>query len=100
MSNPAVKPHPQGTLLLVHAVPRAKCSAVDGLHGTSLKVRIASPPVDGAANTELCRFLAKALKVSKRMVRLVRGETGREKQLVIEGLSPEELCRRLELGKD
>lgn len=95
--NPAVKDHPQGATLLVHAVPRAKRSAVDGFHAAAVKVRIASPPVEGAANTELCRFLADALKVPKRAVRLLRGETGREKLVLVEGLAPAEVQRRLAL---
>jgi uncharacterized protein (TIGR00251 family) len=46
-----------------------------GVHGAALKVRLHSPPVDGAANEELVTFLAKTLGVSKRAVRIVSGQT-------------------------
>ena len=47
--------------LIVHVQPRAKRSEVVGRHGDAIKVRLAAPPVDGAANEELVRFLAEAL---------------------------------------
>jgi len=53
-----------------------------------LKVRLHSPPVDGAANEELVSFLAKALGVSKRSVRIVAGQSSRGKTVEVEGVSP------------
>jgi len=69
--------------LTIHAQPGAKRTEVAGLHGEALKIRVASPPVEGRANEELRRFLAEAFGVPQRNVTLVRGETGRRKTVRI-----------------
>ena len=58
------------------------------MHGDAVKIRIAGPPVDGKANAELCRFLARQCGVAPAAVSLVRGETGRRKELLIQGRTP------------
>jgi uncharacterized protein (TIGR00251 family) len=58
-----------------------------GVHGTALKVRLHAPPVDGAANEELVKFLAESLGVARRAVRIVSGQTSRSKVVEIEGVS-------------
>jgi hypothetical protein len=73
-------------LLDVYAAPRAAKSRLAGHHGGRLKVQVAAPPVDGAANAELARFLARELGVPRSAVRLVRGASDRRKTLAIEGL--------------
>ena len=73
----------QGWLIAVHAQPGAKKSAVAGLHGESLKVRVAAPPVEGKANEALIAFVAKALGLPRRAVSIVKGESSREKLLLI-----------------
>ncbi len=73
----------EGWLISVHAQPGAKKSAVVGLHGESLKVRIAAPPVEGKANEVLTAFVAKALGLPRRAVSIVKGESSREKLLLI-----------------
>ncbi len=83
----AVRTVEGGVILLIHAQPRAKRTEWVGTHGAAIKVRIASPPVDGAANAELCRFVAEALGLPKSAVTVRRGETGREKQLWLRGVS-------------
>jgi hypothetical protein len=69
--------------LTIHAQPGAKRTEVAGVHGSALKIRVASPPVEGRANDELRRFLAYAFGVPLRNVALLRGETGRRKTLRI-----------------
>ena len=71
----------------VHVQPRASKTGIAGIHGTALKVRLHAPPVDGAANEALIEFLAKRLRISKRSVRIVAGETSREKLLEVDGIS-------------
>ncbi|OGA26756.1 MAG: YggU family protein [Betaproteobacteria bacterium RIFCSPLOWO2_02_FULL_65_24] len=73
----------QGWLISVHAQPGAKKSAVAGLHGEALKVRVAAPPVGGKANDALIAFIAKALGVPWRTVSIVKGESSREKLLLV-----------------
>lgn len=69
----------------VRVVPRASKSEIVGEIGGALKIRIASPPVDGAANTELIKLLAKKLEVSKSAVEILSGQTSKIKQLKISG---------------
>ena len=76
---------PRSVLLAVHVQPRAARTEVVGLHGNALKIRIKAPPVDGAANDELIRFVAERLGIARADVELVAGGTGRAKRLRITG---------------
>lgn len=78
-----------GVELDVRVIPRAKKTAIDGERDGALLVRIAAPPVDGAANDELIRFFAAALRLPRRAVRVVSGERGRQKRLAIDGATPD-----------
>jgi uncharacterized protein len=77
----------------VRVQPRASRTELAGLHGAALKVRIAAPPVDDAANRALVQFLAECLGVPRRSVRIVAGATGRTKILEVDGVGPEDLAR-------
>ena len=79
-----------GVEISVRAQPRASRSEVVGLHGDRLKIRIAAPPVDGAANTELIKLLAKALGVSRSALHMVRGEGSRSKVVLAKGVTVEQ----------
>jgi uncharacterized protein (TIGR00251 family) len=79
----------------VHAKPRAKKSKLVGERGDAVEIALAAPPVDGAANEELIRFVAQVLGIGKRSIELVRGDTSREKLLSITGLSVAEVEARL-----
>ena len=78
-------------VLSLHIQPGAKQTAVAGLHGDALKIRLAAPPVDGKANAALIAFLAKALGVSKSSVVLVSGDTSRAKRVRVSGVAPAQL---------
>lgn len=67
--------------------PRASKNEVVGPQGEELKVRLTSPPVEGAANRLCCAFLAKRLRVGKGSVELVAGEKSRHKRLLIRGVT-------------
>jgi uncharacterized protein (TIGR00251 family) len=82
-------------LLTIKAVPNAPRSEVVGWMGDTLKVRLKAPPVDGKANTELCRFLAEILGLSKSAVALATGGSSREKRVRIEGLTLDEVHRQI-----
>ena len=82
----------------VHAKPRAKKSRIVGPRGDALEVALAAPPVDGAANEELVRILAKTLDVARRNVHIVRGETSQKKLVAVDlaaGLDREAMLSRL-----
>ncbi len=87
--------HSKTVRFAVYAQPRASRNEIAGEHGDALKIRLAAPPVEGAANTELVSFLAKTLGVSRSAVRLLKGERGRHKLVEVEGLDAEEVARRL-----
>jgi uncharacterized protein (TIGR00251 family) len=80
----------------VRAQPRASRSEVVGEHGDALRVRLAAPPVEGEANAELVRCLAKWLGVPRGAIRLVVGATGRNKVVEIEGVDAAAVRRALE----
>jgi uncharacterized protein len=56
------------------------------MHDGRLKIRLAAPPVDGAANAELVSFIAARLGIAKSNVRIAAGESSRRKVVVIEGI--------------
>jgi uncharacterized protein len=74
----------------VHVQPRARRTEVAGEHGAAIKIRLAAPPVDGAANEALRRFLAERLCVPRAAVRVVAGLASRDKVIEVDGFSAEE----------
>ena len=75
----------------VRVAPRASRSEIVGAHNDALRVRIAAPPVDGAANEELVRTLAAALKVSRSAIEITSGLNSRLKTVKATGISPLDL---------
>jgi uncharacterized protein (TIGR00251 family) len=73
--------------LTVRVVPRASRTGVAGEHDGALRVRVAAPPVEGAANEELIRFIAKLLGVPSREVEIVSGHASKTKVLRVRGAS-------------
>ena len=76
-----------GVRLWVRVQPRASRTELAGELDGVLKVRIAAPPVEGEANRELVRYLAKLLGVAPSRVRVASGERGRGKTVEVEGVS-------------
>ncbi|HYE73388.1 MAG TPA: DUF167 domain-containing protein [Blastocatellia bacterium] len=74
----------------VRVQPRASKSEFVGEVEGALKIRLAAPPVDGAANEELISFLAKLLNVSRRQVSIISGATAKHKIIRVEGISGEQ----------
>ena len=87
MTAAKISVHGDRVLVEVHVVPRASQTAIVGTHDGRVKVSLAAPPVDGAANAALVAFFAKALGRPKRDVELTRGETSRKKTLAIRGVT-------------
>ena len=73
--------------LNVRVVPRSSKSEIARLEDGTLKVRIMAPPVDGAANAELIKALAKAFAISKSSITILSGENSRTKRVRITGAS-------------
>jgi hypothetical protein len=81
---------------VVHVQPNARRTQVAGRHGDAIKIRVAAPPVDGAANAELVRFLAEHLNVPRSAFEIVRGGGGRRKQVRVAGYDHRLLVDRLQ----
>ena len=81
-----------GAAITVKVMPRAKKTELAGLmdDGT-LKIRLAAPPVDGAANKALIEFLAETLGIAKSQIDIIAGETSERKLLSLVGISPDEV---------
>ena len=86
----------EGVELLVLVQPRASRTRIVGEHDGRLKIAVASPPVDGAANEALLTFLADRLALGKRAVELAEGATGRRKRVRILGAGLEQVRQALE----
>ena len=86
---------PGGVQLELQIQPRASRTEFAGVYGEYLKVRLAAPPVDGAANRELVRFLSVALEVPRRDVLLLSGETSRRKVVRLAGVALGDVLARL-----
>ncbi|MFA6002368.1 MAG: DUF167 domain-containing protein [Thermoleophilia bacterium] len=84
-----------GTLLSVRVIPGAKKSKITGEAGGLLRVRLQAPPVEGKANRELLKLLARELDLKKRQVVLVRGEKSREKTVLLAGVTLSQAQDRL-----
>jgi uncharacterized protein len=82
-----VSDHRDGATIEVYVQPRASRSEILGIHDGALRVRIAAPPVDGAANAEVIALLAKALGVPRSRVELLSGQTSRRKRMLIHGMT-------------
>jgi uncharacterized protein (TIGR00251 family) len=76
-------------------VPNAKTNQVMGEHGGAIKIKLRAPAVEGKANVGLRSFLAKELKIPERMIVIECGHKSRDKLVRIDGLSEEEVRKRL-----
>ena len=77
----------------VRVQPRASRSEIVGEHGGALRVRLAAPPVDGAANDALVELLAESLGVPRRAVRIVAGHSSRFKTVEVDGVAADAVRR-------
>ena len=87
-------------LLHVRVTPRARRNALGVMEDGVLAVRLAAPPVEGAANKALIAFLAETFGVSKSAIRVESGERARRKRVRVAGLSADDMARRLAEGGD
>jgi uncharacterized protein (TIGR00251 family) len=87
-----------GAILSVHVQPKASTTECVGIHGDALKIRVAAPPIDGAANDELIRFLAHRLSIPFSSLQIHSGASGRHKRVLIKGMTAQFVLARLSLG--
>ncbi len=70
--------------LTLHIQPNARTTAVAGMHGDALKIRIAAPAVDDKANAALLDFLRRWFKLSAANIKIRHGARGRRKIVEID----------------
>jgi uncharacterized protein (TIGR00251 family) len=75
----------------VRVIPRARKTECAGFREDVLVVRVAAPPVEGAANDALIGFFTSALHIPRRAVRIVSGDRGRQKRLALDGVTHEQI---------
>lgn len=85
----------KGAVLRVHGVPRSSMTAVQGLHGDAIKIRLQAPPVEGKANGALIRFLSQVLGIAPRRIVMLSGLSGRRKRVLIMGMTVSAIQARL-----
>ena len=86
-----------GVRIQVRVQPRASRTEVMGLHGEAIKIRLAAPPVDGAANRALIQLVASTLHVPRSAVTVKAGHAARRKVVDVVGTSVEQAAREFAL---
>lgn len=81
--------------LSVRIQPRASKNEIVPMENGGLKIRLTAPPVDGAANEALVKFLSDTLSITKSQIEIVSGHSSRNKIIRIEGLTKNETERLL-----
>jgi uncharacterized protein (TIGR00251 family) len=80
----------------IRVIPRSSKTEVAGEHDGALRIRLKSPPVDGAANEELIRFLSKSFDIPKTSVEIISGQASRTKRVRLSGVKPDDIGRFLQ----
>jgi hypothetical protein len=86
---------PAEATLDIRVIPRSPRTSVDGMRGAAILVRLAAPPVDGAANDALIAFLSAALDIPRRQITIVSGERSRDKRVRIAGIGTDAAISQL-----
>lgn len=81
----------EGVKIKIHVQPRAKKTEVVGLYGDALKIRIAEPPVEGAANEACEKYMASILHLPLSEVVVTGGKKSRTKSVFVKGLTVEKV---------
>ncbi len=96
MSTPAyLKAQGDGVVLSIKVQPRASKNEIGEAMGAELKVKVTAPPVDSAANEAVLRLLADVLDCPRGSVQLIRGNTSRHKQILIQRMPLETVVAKL-----
>jgi len=76
-------------------VPNASKNEVVGLYQDAIKIKLKAPPVDGKANEELVTFLSKLLSIPKNSIEIAKGETNRNKIIILPDGSVDKLLKKV-----
>ena len=84
-----------GCILKCWIQPRSSRNALVGIHGDAIKIALTAPPVDGKANKELLKFLAKYFKLPKSSIQIIAGESSRNKTILITDIDKDTIIKKL-----
>ena len=84
-----------GSLLTCRVLPSSSRTEITELDDTAVRIKVTAAPVEGKANKAVVDFLAKKFKLPKSRVKIVKGESGRQKTVLLAGLEKEEVMRTL-----
>lgn len=90
-----IKEQEGAVTLRIRVQPRASRTELAGEHAGAIKLKIAAPPVDGKANQECRRFLAKLLDVGAGSVEIIAGDSSRDKIIRIHNISADRVREAL-----
>jgi uncharacterized protein (TIGR00251 family) len=90
-----VAEHANGCVISVIVAPRSSTNRIEIDAEGTIRVRLTAPPVDGAANASLLKFMAKVLGVPRTNLSVITGSQSRHKRLLAEGTGVETAWARL-----
>ena len=90
-----IKSSKEGIQFAAAIQPRASQNKILGIHSHCLKIKLTSPPVDGAANQACIRFLAKAFGIAPSRIAIVRGKTSRNKTIQFQAMDEQTFLKKL-----
>jgi uncharacterized protein (TIGR00251 family) len=93
--NVIISENQDGCLLKCWIQPRSSRNSIVGVHGDALKIALTAPPVDGKANKELIKFLAKYFKLPKSDFQIIAGESSRNKTICIKASCKNSIIKKL-----
>lgn len=92
-------PRPEGqeqsSLISIHVIPRSSKVSIEKIGANEYKVKLHTPPVEGAANRELIRLISEKLDIPRSQIQIRSGEKTRTKVITILGMSHEEVAQKL-----
>ena len=90
-----VSENSDGCILKCWIQPRSSRNAVVGVHGNAIKIALTAPPVDGKANKELIKFLAKYFKLPKNSIQIIAGNSSRNKTIFMAGIDKDTIRKTI-----
>jgi uncharacterized protein (TIGR00251 family) len=99
MSELAIQEVDKGVIFMAKIVPGSSRTAICGLLGKVLKIKVAAAPEKGKANRCLIEFLAEQLGVREKAMSIISGKNNPVKHIRVSGVSAETVSRKLNLDK-
>lgn len=90
-----VKPSREGCFLSIKAQPKSSKDELGGVVDGELNIKVKAPPVDGAANEAVLRFLSKILGLAFSNLKVERGQASRHKMVYIRGMEAQKVLEIL-----